>query len=36
MGADEGDGRLRVGITDYAQDALGDVVYVDVPMSAPT
>lgn len=28
---DEGDGRLRVGITDHAQDALGDVVYVDVP-----
>ena len=26
----EGD-RLRVGITDFAQDALGDVVYVDVP-----
>src|SRR5919106_82737 len=25
------DGRLRVGITDYAQDALGDVVFVDVP-----
>jgi glycine cleavage system H protein len=25
------DGRVRVGITDYAQDALGDVVYVDVP-----
>jgi glycine cleavage system H protein len=24
-------GRARVGITDYAQDALGDVVYVDVP-----
>jgi glycine cleavage system H protein len=23
--------RLRVGITDFAQDALGDVVYVDVP-----
>jgi glycine cleavage system H protein len=23
--------RVRVGITDYAQDALGDVVYVDVP-----
>ena len=22
---------VRVGITDYAQDALGDVVYVDVP-----
>ncbi len=28
---DEGDGRARIGITDYAQDALGDVVYVDVP-----
>jgi glycine cleavage system H protein len=28
---DEGDGRVRIGITDYAQDALGDVVYVDVP-----
>lgn len=26
------DGNLaRVGITDYAQDALGDVVYVDLP-----
>jgi glycine cleavage system H protein len=24
-------GRFRVGITDYAQDALGDVVYVDLP-----
>jgi glycine cleavage system H protein len=24
-------GRIRVGITDYAQDALGDVVYVDIP-----
>lgn len=28
---DEGDGRVRVGITDYAQDALGDVVYVELP-----
>jgi glycine cleavage system H protein len=28
---DEGSGRVRIGITDYAQDALGDVVYVDVP-----
>ncbi|MFN2544531.1 MAG: glycine cleavage system protein GcvH [Actinomycetota bacterium] len=28
---DEGSGRVRVGITDFAQDALGDVVYVDVP-----
>jgi glycine cleavage system H protein len=25
------DGRVRLGITDYAQDALGDVVYVEVP-----
>ncbi len=25
------EGRVRVGITDYAQDALGDVVYVDLP-----
>lgn len=27
----DGDGLVRVGITDYAQDALGDVVYVQVP-----
>jgi len=27
----EADGRIRVGITDFAQDALGDVVYVDLP-----
>ena len=27
----EPDGRVRIGITDYAQDALGDVVYVAVP-----
>jgi glycine cleavage system H protein len=26
----EGD-RVRIGITDYAQDALGDVVYVQIP-----
>jgi glycine cleavage system H protein len=25
------EGSVRVGITDFAQDALGDVVYVDVP-----
>ena len=25
------EGRARVGITDYAQDALGDVVFVQVP-----
>jgi len=24
-------GRVRIGITDYAQDALGDVVYIEVP-----
>jgi glycine cleavage system H protein len=24
-------GRVRVGITDFAQDALGDVVFVDLP-----
>ena len=27
----EGD-TVRVGITDYAQDALGDVVFIDVPV----
>ena len=27
---EQGD-RIRVGITDFAQDALGDVVYVEVP-----
>ena len=25
------DGSVKVGITDYAQDALGDVVFVDLP-----
>jgi glycine cleavage system H protein len=25
------DGRIRIGITDYAQDALGDVVFVKLP-----
>lgn len=25
------DGMVRIGITDYAQDALGDVVFVDLP-----
>jgi len=28
--------RVRVGITDYAQDALGDVVFVDVPKVGAT
>ena len=27
----ESDQRIRIGITDYAQDALGDVVYVELP-----
>ncbi len=27
----EDDGKVRVGITDFAQDALGDVVFVDLP-----
>ena len=30
------DGRIRVGITDYAQDALGDVVFVDLPKVGAT
>ena len=29
-------GRVRVGITDYAQDALGDVVFVDLPSVGTT
>ncbi|MFC3687485.1 glycine cleavage system protein GcvH [Aquipuribacter hungaricus] len=28
---DAGDGLVRVGITDYAQDALGDIVFVELP-----
>lgn len=24
-------GRVKIGITDYAQDALGDVVYIELP-----
>ena len=27
----EAEGSVRVGITDYAQDALGDIVYVQLP-----
>lgn len=30
------DGVARLGITDYAQDALGDVVYVDLPAVGST
>ena len=29
-------GRARIGITDYAQDALGDVVYVQAPTVGST
>src|SRR5690242_12901419 len=25
------DGKVRIGITDYAQDALGDIVFVQIP-----
>jgi glycine cleavage system H protein len=33
----DGDGnRVRIGITDYAQDALGDVVFVQVPATGTT
>lgn len=28
---DEGDGVVTIGITDYAQDSLGDVVFVETP-----
>jgi glycine cleavage system H protein len=28
--------RIRVGITDFAQDALGDVVFVDLPTEGTT
>lgn len=30
------DGTVRFGITDYAQDALGDIVYVDLPKVGQT
>jgi glycine cleavage system H protein len=30
------DGKARIGITDYAQDALGDVVFVDLPEAGIT
>ncbi|MFI2563717.1 glycine cleavage system protein GcvH [Paenarthrobacter sp. NPDC018779] len=31
VSAPDGDGVVRVGITDFAQDALGDVVYAQMP-----
>lgn len=30
------DGKIRIGITDYAQDALGDVVFVQLPEPGST
>lgn len=30
------DGKVRMGISDYAQDALGDVVYVELPVVGKT
>lgn len=32
----DGGSRVRIGITDYAQDALGDVVYIDLPQVGDT
>ena len=32
----EADGSVTVGITDYAQDSLGDVVYVELPEAGRT
>lgn len=34
--ATAGDGTVRFGITDYAQDSLGDIVYVDLPKVGQT
>ena len=31
-----GDGAVRVGITDFAQDALGDIVFVQLPATGTT
>lgn len=32
----EDDGRLRIGVTDYAQQQLGDVVFVEFPAAGDT
>lgn len=34
--ADQGEGVVRIGITSFAQDALGDVVYVSLPAVGET
>lgn len=36
ISAPEGAAPARVGLTDYAQDALGDIVYVDLPEEGTT
>ncbi len=36
VSAADGDGTVRVGITDYAQDSLGDIVYVHLPRPSET
>ncbi|MBW4095560.1 MAG: glycine cleavage system protein GcvH [Acidobacteria bacterium] len=36
VSAPNADGVVRVGITDFAQDALGDVVYVQMPEAGTT
>lgn len=33
---DDGDGRVTVGITDHAQELLGDLVFVDLPETGTT
>lgn len=33
---DERDGVVRIGITDFAQDELGDIVFVDLPEEGET
>lgn len=33
---DRGDGTVEIGITDHAQDALGELVYVEVPEAGRT
>lgn len=33
---DEGNGRVRMGITHFAQDELGDVVFVELPEAGQT
>ncbi|PXX95134.1 glycine cleavage system protein H, partial [Halomonas sp. LBP4] len=33
---DNGDGTVTIGITDHAQEALGDVVFVELPQVGQT